>query len=47
MLTEDQLIDLWETIDARVAELMEGVEPLPRSHAPFDAGSQVSVDDQK
>lgn len=47
MLTEDQLVDLWETIDARVGELLEGVEPLPASHSPFDASSPFSVDDQK
>lgn len=46
-LNEDQLIDLWERIDARVEELMEGVEPLPRSHSPFNPASQVSVEEQK
>lgn len=47
MLTEDQLIDLWETIDARVEELLEGVEPLPASHTPFDPTSQLPVAEQR
>ncbi len=47
VLTDDQLIDLWETIDARVEELLEGVEPLPISHSPFDPSSRFSVEEQK
>ena len=47
VLNQDQLIDLWETIDARVEELLEGVEPLPVSHAPFNAASQFSIEEQK
>ena len=47
VLTEDQLIDLWETIDARVEELLEGVEPLPMSPSPFDASSRFSIEEQK
>lgn len=47
VLTADQLMDLWDTIDARVAELLEGVEPLPASHAPFDPRSTFSLEEQK
>ena len=47
VLSPDQLIALWETIDARVEELLEGVEPLPASHSPFDPRSTFSVEEQK
>ena len=47
MLSEDQLVDLWERIDARVAELCEGVEPLPAPPIPFDSASNVPLEEQK
>ena len=47
VLTEDQAVDLWEIIDGRVMELVEGHEPLPESEAPFDSVSSVPIDDQK
>ena len=47
VLTNDGATDLWETIDGRVMELLEGHEPLPESESPFDAASDVPVDEQK
>lgn len=41
------MIDLWEKIDGRVGELMEGVEPLPDSMIPFDAASDEPMEEQK
>ena len=41
------MIDLWETIDGRVAELVEGQEPLPDSVIPFDAASEEPIEEQK
>ena len=46
-MTSDQMTDLWETIDGRVAELMEGREPLPDSVIPFDAASEESIEEQR
>lgn len=47
LLTDSQLTDLWERIDARVEELLEGCEPLPDRAIPFDAASDVPVEEQK
>ena len=47
VLQEGQLVDLWERMNARVAELMEGAEPLPRPALPFDAASDLPVEEQK
>ena len=41
------MIDLWERVDGRVGELMEGVEPLPDSVIPFDAASDEPMEEQK
>lgn len=46
-MTNDQMIDLWEAIDGRISELMEGQEPLPESEIPFDAASDEPMEDQK
>ena len=47
VLTGDQMTDLWETIDGRVAELLEGGEALPDSVIPFDAASEEPIEEQK
>ncbi|KAL5509288.1 hypothetical protein EMCRGX_G004628 [Ephydatia muelleri] len=46
-LTEGQLVDLWEKMDGRVADLLQGTEPLPRSAIPFDAASDQPMEEQK
>ena len=46
-MTEHQLIDLWEKIDARVEELLEGRERLPDTAVPFDATSEIPIEEQK
>ena len=47
VLTQDQTTDLWETIDARVFELLEGHETLPRAEPAFDAACQEPIEEQK
>ena len=47
VLTEHQLIDLWEKMDARVEELLEGRERLPDTAVPFDATSEIPIEEQK
>ena len=47
VLTEHQLIDLWEKMDARVEELLEGRERLPDTAVPFDATSDTPIEEQK
>lgn len=48
VLSENQLIDLWEMIDARVCELLEGCEPLPLPPtAAFNPSSEIPADEQK
>lgn len=47
VLTEHQLIDLWEKMDARVEELLEGCERLPDTSVPFDATSDTPIEEQK
>ena len=46
-MTEDQMVDLWESIDGRLVELMEGGEGLPESEIPFDAASDRPMEEQK
>ena len=46
-MTNDQMVDLWETVDGRVAELIEGREPLPDSVIPFDAASEEPIEEQR
>ena len=41
------MTDLWETVDGRVLELLEGHEELPRSEPAFDAASQEPIEEQK
>ena len=47
MLSESQLIDLWEKIDARVGELLEGCEPLPQPSMTFNPASDIPFEEQK
>ena len=47
VLSESQLVDLWETIDARVGELLEGCEPLPPPPVTFNPASDVPIEEQK
>ena len=47
MLSESELVDLWERIDARVGELCEGGEPLPAPPIPFDSASELPIEEQK
>ena len=47
MLSESELVDLWETIDARVGELLEGCEPLPPPPVTFNPSSEVPIEEQK
>ena len=41
------MIDLWESIDGRLSELMEGEGTLPESEIPFDAASEEPLEEQK
>ena len=47
LLTESQLVDLWERIDARLSELCEDCEQLPDSLVPFDSASDIPMEEQK
>ena len=47
VLSEGQLIDLWERIDARVGELLEGCEPLPAPPLTFNPASEIPIEEQK
>ena len=47
VLSESQLIDLWEKIDARVGELLEGCEPLPQPSMTFNPASDIPFEEQK
>ena len=47
VLSESQLVDLWETIDARVGELLEGCEPLPPPPLTFNPASEIPLEEQK
>ena len=41
------MTELWERVDGRVGELVEGVEPLPDTIIPFDAASEEPMEEQK
>ena len=47
VMSESQLIDLWERIDAQVGELLEGCEPLPPPPMTFDPTNDITFDEQK
>ena len=47
VLSEGELVDLWERIDARVGELLEGCEPLPPPPVTFNPTSEVPIEEQK
>ena len=46
-LTEQQLEDIWQEVSSDLSALLQGREEVPQDVAPFDAASEVDVDQQR
>ncbi|KAL8620146.1 hypothetical protein ACOMHN_048090 [Nucella lapillus] len=45
--TEEQLEDMWQEISSELSDLLQGRQEVPQGVAPFDAASEVEVDQQR
>ncbi|XP_025082502.1 protein timeless homolog isoform X2 [Pomacea canaliculata] len=46
-LSEQQLEDMWEELSSELSALLQGREEIPQNISPFDAASDVSIDQQR
>ena len=47
-LSEEQLSELWDSVSGGVSALLQsGAEGLPEGVTPFDAASDISMDQQR
>ena len=45
--SEQQLEDVWQEVSSELSALLQGREEVPQDIAPFDAASEVDVDQQR
>ena len=45
--SEQQLEDMWQEVSSELSALLQGREEVPQDIAPFDAASEVDVDQQR
>lgn len=45
--TDQEIEDLWDDVSGELSAIFQGREDIPEGAAPFDAASEIDVDQQR